>query len=489
MAARVSSSAAGSSARRASASTRSARSSGSTRGAAVLQRGGAQVGDDPVGDRRGARRAPRATSSVSASTEAWPSASISASSAWTASRGMALGGGEPRRGELELGVGRLAGADGGVVDQPRLGGAAGVEQPVDERGRQQRAQVGRQRGEGGLHAGEARGVAEGRRGAAEREPEAVAPGQAASRASGPSGGHGPALDDAREVGEERAVLDRAPRGRPPGAPRPRRRSRSGCRAARGRAPPRGSARRTRRRAGGGARAMLGVSGSPLVQAPTSSRSSGRQTPGGGGSAAARARGGCRGRRRWSRRSGRCRPARRAPALGGVDAAGSARIAVRVGGPAAAGRGGDLPASAGRERRVGVVQPDEPLVGGALDLADQRLLGAGHDRGLAGGAGLRRSRAAAGGRAPTAGGPGVAVGDVEREVAGADEGGADPAVAAEVDGDGGAGGVAARRSTAVTRVCGILSKTPVGAEVELPCRGSAGWPGRRRSRATIRWSAR
>jgi hypothetical protein len=117
-------------------------------------------------------------------------------------------------------------------------------------------------------------------------------------------------------------------------------------------------------------------------------------------------------------------------------------------------------------RALVRQPDEALVGGPLDLAEQDLLGGGDDSGLAArsvfvGFHERRRR----GR-----GDGVAIGHVEGEIAGADEGGADPAVAAEIDGDGGARGVGrgGHRQDAAAR---DPVEGAVGAEVE-PAAGEA-----------------
>ena len=168
------------------------------------------------------------------------------------------------------------------------------------------------------------------------------------------------------------------------APAPRRRSRSGRRAGRGRGPGRAGACRTRRRAGGAAgelgREGLAVRPGRDVEHVVGQAGVGVRGPGAGERAGAvavedrgrldlllvaeqrrdvgfrRRRDGPRARRRLRRRGG----LRLGLGLG--------RVAERH-----LGRGLRRRACVGRGRHL-----DDPLVGGALDLAEQDLLGRGHD---------------------------------------------------------------------------------------------------------------
>ena len=220
-------------------------------------------------------------SSARVSTEAWPSPSMSAFRAFAASSG------RPSAAASRAAATRSSAASAGWpgrmavswITRASRGRPASSSRPTKP-GREHRPEVGGQRRERGLGVGEAGVVAERRGRAAERQPEAVGARAGRRRRRAGRQVRGAALDDAGEVGDERPVVDRRPRGRPRAGRRPRRRSRSGRRAARGRAPPRGSARRTRRRAGGAAPGTCAVSGQPFDQAATSSRASGRQASGG-----------------------------------------------------------------------------------------------------------------------------------------------------------------------------------------------------------------
>ena len=219
------------------------------------------------------------TSSVSASTEAWPSASIRASSARTASSGWPSAAAIRAAARSSPGSAGSPGRMAVSMDQPRLGGRPGVEQPVDEPGRQQDAQVGGQGGEGGLDGGEALGVAHTGAAPPSASQRPWLPGQAAATASGPSGVSGAPLHRAGEVDEEGAVLD--------GGVGEGGEQRLGLGAeaeadvepAPGRAPPRGSARRTRSTSWRANSGIWAVRGRPFDQAPTSRRASSRQTAG------------------------------------------------------------------------------------------------------------------------------------------------------------------------------------------------------------------
>ena len=167
-------------------------------------------------------------SSVSASTEAWPSPSISASRARTASSGWPSAAAIRAAAQLERGVDRLAGPGGGVEDQPRLGGPSGVEQAVDQlRGEEQpRRSVG----------SAAKAACAPAKLAASRKAGAAPPsasqrpwfaGAGRVDRERPVGRAGAALDRAGEIGEERRDPRPAPAGKPlssasASAPKPKR---------------------------------------------------------------------------------------------------------------------------------------------------------------------------------------------------------------------------------------------------------------------------
>ena len=354
---------------------------------------------------------------------------------------MSLGGGEAGADQRERGVGRLARAGGGVEDQPRLGGVAGVEQAAGQPGPTSSAEVGRQRCEGGLRRGEALGVAEDRR----RRRRAPARGRggrgrAPSTASGPSGAAGPASTMRARSARSARSSTGAGRSRR-AAPRPRRRSRSGCRAARGRARPVGLglveladelAAEDRQLRGKRQAVGPGADVEPVV-GEAERRGPPPRPPGAGIAAVAVEDGGGFDLVLLVERP---RGFRLAPPA-------RARSGWRCGRPGGGcrRRGGRRGRRRGHRRAAAPVgdSTTRPWSAARSIWRSSSLLGAVDGARLARGAGLGRL---GGSRSGGTGRGGVAVGDVEREVARADEGGADPAVAAEVDGDRGAGGVGA-----------------------------------------------
>ena len=350
----------------------------------------------------------RATS-VSASTEAWPSLLDEGVERPDRFLGVALGGGDPGGGELEVGASGGARAGGGVEDDARLGHPPGVEQAADEAGREEEAEVDRHGGEGRLRVGEEGGVAPGGGGAGDGEPEGVAAragGVGGERAAGEKRA---ALDGAGEVGEEGAVLDG---GVGEGGEE---RLGLGAEAEADVEPGEVAHRLGVRRVElahelAGERGHLGGEGEAVrpgadVEAGVLEADRGRAGPGfgAGGAGVAVVDGG--------------RGDLVVAGEGGEDAG---RVLGRAGGGGGGIGGG-----------VGGGEADDALIRRALDLLDEHGFGARHRLGLAGLAGFGRLGGRLGewrGR----GRGGVAVGDVEGEVLGADEGGADAAVAAEIE---------------------------------------------------------
>ena len=269
--------------------------------AAVLQRAGAQVGDDAVGDRQPGIE--REAHEVDDCLHRGLAAGLDQrSEPLRRLERPPLGRRQPGRRQIERGVGGLARTDRGVVDQPRLRRMPGRDQAIDEPGREQRPKLG---------AG-ARRIPPARRQSAPRRDRPAQRRRAPARARAgrgrrrrPRAGRPGWPGVRRRPGRDRRAAP-GPRARPqrspPAPPRPRRRSRSGRRAGRGREPPAAAAGRTRPRAGAAAAAA-----GPRAPARSTSR---RRRAGRRGCRPrgrrprppARARCAHRGRRRWSPRS-------------------------------------------------------------------------------------------------------------------------------------------------------------------------------------------
>ena len=393
--------------------TRRSRSAGLAVGAAILQRGGAQVGDHPVGDRQsGVERHPRrAGSAPRPRCGRWPRSVPSAPAPPRSGWPSAAASRAPISASAASAEARPAGRWCRRSAAPRPGGrrrAAGRPGP----GRRSTRRSGGSASKAACTA--AKLSASWKTGAtppsASQRP--CWPGQGRRDGERPVGRGRAALDGAGQVDQQRAVLELR-RGVEAGEQRlglgaeaeadvePGEVAQAG----------RGRARRTRRRAGGAAIGSWAANGRPFDQAPTSSRSSGRQTGRRAAGSAACARGALRLSRSktvvasiWSCWSSAgeavrllesgdldLRRARRpAPAWRRV------RAAARGGARRPLGRRAPPVGRAGALRR----QHDEALVGGALDLADQQparpTSTAPVSRAARASAGLGRGRSAVGG---------------------------------------------------------------------------------------------